>query len=104
MPRSEPGPLPLRGIFAAVESGDLEKVKTSPKENPGLVFRKNPGLEPTPLFYAAEADHEGVVKLLLSHRANVNAKDMFDQTPLQAAGVNGHQDVAKLLRQHGGHE
>jgi len=42
-----------------------------------------------------------LVKLLLSHGANVNAKDGFGQTPLFKALYTGHIDVMELLIDHG---
>ena len=56
----------------------------------------------TPLHRAAANGHKDVVELLLANKAEVNAKDNDGYTPLQAA--RGHEDVAALLRQHGGHE
>jgi ankyrin repeat protein len=38
-----------------------------------------------------------VVKLLLAGKADVNAKNTIDATPLHLAALNGHVDVAKLL-------
>ena len=56
----------------------------------------------TPLHWAAANGHKDVVELLLANKAEVNAKANNGYTPLQAA--RGHEAVAALLRQHGGHE
>jgi ankyrin repeat protein len=40
--------------------------------------------------------------LLLHDEAKVNAKANNGDTPLRIAMVNGHEDVADVLRQHGG--
>jgi ankyrin repeat protein len=45
-----------------------------------------------------------VAELLLANKAEVNAKDKNGWTPLHWAAQGGHQDVAELLRQHGGHK
>jgi ankyrin repeat protein len=52
----------------------------------------------TPLSYAAEKGHEGVVKLLLAiDKVDVDAKAGFSQTALSYAAANGHEGVFKLL-------
>jgi ankyrin repeat protein len=45
-----------------------------------------------------------VAELLLAHGAEVNARNRFGATPLHLAQENRRQDVAELLREHGGHE
>jgi ankyrin repeat protein len=47
----------------------------------------------------AEAD---MVKLLLTSKADVNAKDNSGWTALRVASAKGHKDVAKLLGEYGG--
>ena len=42
---------------------------------------------------------EEIVKLLLSHGANVNAKDKELWTPLHAAATCGHINLVKILGQ-----
>jgi cytohesin len=59
----------------------------------------------TPLHMAAQQDQKDTVELLLANNADVNAKDYYGQTPLHMAlGFCPSEDVADLLRQHGGHE
>jgi len=52
--------------------------------------------------------HLEVVKLLITQGADVNAvSGPYSSgwgTPLKIAIYNGHEDIAELLRQHGGHE
>jgi ankyrin repeat protein len=45
-----------------------------------------------------------VVELLLANHAEVNAKDKTGRTPLGIAVLRKYQDLAELLRQHGGKE
>ena len=45
-----------------------------------------------------------VVELLLTNKADVNAKDNDGETPLHVAVARAHNDVADMLRQHGGQE
>ena len=52
----------------------------------------------TPLLWAAENGHEGVVKMLLERdEVNPNKPDNHGQTPLHPAVVNGHEGAVKLL-------
>lgn len=52
----------------------------------------------TPLFWAAENGHEGVVKLLLdTGKVEADLEDEYGDTPLWWAVRNGHEGVVKLL-------
>jgi hypothetical protein len=55
----------------------------------------------TPLSWAAENGHEGVVKLLVEKVVVVDSKDESGQTPLSWAAENGHEGVVKLLLEKG---
>jgi ankyrin repeat protein len=57
----------------------------------------------TLLSWAAENGHEAVVKLLLEKGAELEAKDMFGQTPLSQAvrAGNGREAVVKMLLEKG---
>jgi ankyrin repeat protein len=92
---------PLTGIHEAAERGDLEKVKMLLKNNPDSVFSKDPRLGRTPLFYAADADHENVVEFLLANKAEVNANDVSGLTALDLAADRGNTHVVKILLANG---
>jgi len=53
----------------------------------------------TPLSWAAEKGHEGIVKLLLERRdINPNTSDtIYGRTPLLWAAGTGHEEIVKLL-------
>jgi len=52
----------------------------------------------TPLLWAAQNGHEGVVEVLLKRDdINPNKPDQLGQTPLWGAADNGHEDVVKKL-------
>jgi Ankyrin repeats (3 copies) len=58
--------------------------------------------EQTPLYYAAHYGFIGLAKrLIVTHGEDVNAKCGLDGSPLHAASVRGHIDVARLLLDHG---
>ena len=57
----------------------------------------------TPLYLAADRGSKGVVRVLLTNKAEVNARSHYG-TPLHIAAANGHADVVELQRQRGGEE
>lgn len=58
----------------------------------------------TALHGAAAFRQPDMVQRLLDHRANVSALDYEGRTPLRQAIENGCDEIADLLRQHGGRE
>ncbi len=63
------------------------------------------GLVGPPLLLAARNGHAPVVKLLLSHGADVSISDSSDYasgyTPIHEAAENGHAEVIRILLEHG---
>ena len=53
------------------------------------------------LFIAARAGNAATVDVLLDAKANVDARNRFGDTPLMAAALRGHADVARKLRARG---
>jgi ankyrin repeat protein len=45
-----------------------------------------------------------MAELLLTNKADINAKNDDGATPLRLAEGSAHKDVADVLRQHGGTE
>lgn len=54
----------------------------------------------TALWCAAGAGHFEVVRLLVSHRANVNHTTITNSTPLRAACFDGRLDIVRYLVEH----
>ncbi len=71
---------------------------------PDVAFPDGPDKGMTPLHYAVGYGRVAIVNLLISHKAPINAASAKYSTPLHMAVTSGHQDVARLLRQAGGHE
>jgi len=100
-------------IHDAAKNGDLIKITALLKDDPNLVSSRAGG-DITPLHLAAMFGHKDVVLLLLANHAEVNAKTTDGITPLYLAASVGQRDtplhlaagndIAELLRQHGGHE
>ncbi|XP_059621409.1 protein fem-1 homolog CG6966 [Phlebotomus argentipes] len=54
-----------------------------------------------PLWCAAAAGHDHIVKLLMKHGANVNSTTRTNSTPLRAACFDGHYNIVTYLVSHG---
>jgi len=55
----------------------------------------------TPLFWAVDDNNEALVKFLIDHGANVNARANNGKTPLAIASQGGYESIIKLLKQKG---
>jgi uncharacterized protein len=82
----------------AILEGDLEKVSALLRDGANVDSRD---AEWPSLHLAVGVGHKDVVKLLLDHSAEVDAKNNEGVTPLYLAAVEGHKDVVKLLLDHG---
>jgi ankyrin repeat protein len=58
----------------------------------------------TPLHLAAQEGCTAAVAMLFAHNAKVNARDAQGRTPLKRAEEWRQNDIAEILRQHGGVE
>lgn len=68
-------------LFAAVESGDVERVRELLKADPAAARVKD-GDGATPLHHATLNGHRAIVDLLLENGADINARDSrFGATP-----------------------
>lgn len=80
-----------KSIHAIVDDGNLEGVKKLLIENPELVNAVTKEQKETPLHVAVKAHRGGriaslaIVKLLVSKGADVNAKDVNNETPVDYA-------------------
>lgn len=88
-------------FFAAVRNNKEAQVKALLLKNPDIVkARDNRG--GTALIYAAGSCRLGIVSLLVSHGADVNATDIdFSRTALMRAAQEGRNDVIRLLLSRG---
>jgi len=70
--------------------------------------RQDGGNDATPLHLAASENHRVIAELLISSGADINALSSENEaasgTPLDWAIEFDGEDVAQLLRQHGGHQ
>lgn len=71
-------------IHVAANNGNFEKVKKLVSNNPDLVNERDLNNK-TALHFAAFAGHPEIVEYLIENGADVNAKDIYNMTPLHAA-------------------
>ena len=84
-------------LSIAVTNTDHEMVEL-------LLANKANARSGTSLHIAAASGNLSVVRLLMAHDAEVNAKDKDGRTPRQLAAYGGHKDVSEFLRLHGGED
>ena len=73
----------FRNIFQAVERGDLEMVGWLLSHGfSANVHDKDSFFFETPLHVAARNNNTEVAQLLITHKADIEARDRFNQTPL----------------------
>ena len=83
-------------IYDAIKQGDFAKVEILLKENPDLAKSLNDN-NVTPLHIAATLKTKTLAEMLLSHGADVNARDKDGYTPLHYAAQKGSKEVGELL-------
>jgi ankyrin repeat protein len=90
-------------IWEAVEYGGLDRARTLLRENPECVNARDDAGR-TPLHYPFQDTQHGeeMIELLIEHGADVNARDNEGRTPVDQMLQNGRQDLAEVLRRHGG--
>lgn len=93
---------PVRGeqdIFNAVMWNKIEIVKSILEKNPDAINWKN-RIGETPLFYAAYVSPE-ITKLLIRHKADVNARDNRGNVPLRECAFRHNTEAARILIANG---
>jgi|GEM_PF-3379274 len=95
-------------IFVAIKAGDVEAVKQFIDAGTDIHCTNKKGF--TPLHIASRLGHNGIVQLLVDHKANVNSgqRDFtFDPnlenglTPLHSATEGGYLNTVELLLKNG---
>jgi len=63
-------------------------------------INKKNGVGQTPLYIACEKGFEGIVKILVEHRADVYKKDNDGNTPLFVACQKGYLSIVKYFAEN----
>ncbi|XP_006647141.1 protein CbxX, chromosomal [Oryza brachyantha] len=100
-----PRPAKAETIHGLARAGDLDGVRRKLRENPALINDRNPVMSQTPLHVAAGYNNTGIVKFLLDFQGTdtieLEAKNMYGETPLHMAVKNSSCESAKLLLERG---
>ncbi|KAK2645679.1 hypothetical protein Ddye_020874 [Dipteronia dyeriana] len=92
-------------IHGCAQSGDLLAFQKLLRDNPSLLNERNPVMSQTPLHVSAGYNKAEVVKFLLewqgTEKVELEAQNMYGETPLHMAAKNGCNDAAKLLLARG---
>ena len=88
-------------LRSAVDSGDTSMCRTLLGCEETDVEERQPDTQLTPVHKAAMHGHEQIIQLLLSHKADINSRDMTEHTPLHAASQEGHSACVLTLLQAG---
>ena len=92
-----------KAFIQAVRMGNIDKVKgiLNDKNPPDTDLIESKGNKDTPLHIAATHGYTEIVRILIEHGADLNAKDWFRSTPLHLAAAQNHTAVAVELIKRG---
>lgn len=92
-------------IHGYAQSGDLNALQKLLHDNPSLLNDRNPVMGHTPLHISAGYNKVEIMKFLFSwqgqEKVNLEAKNMYGETPLHMAAKSGCNEAAILLLSHG---
>ena len=92
---------PVMPIWAAAEAGNREVVLRHLAAGTDADTRDE-RYGASSLHWAAWCGHPDIVELILAARANVNVVNFDGETPLDCANNFSQDEIAALLRRHGG--
>lgn len=92
--------LPAKPMISAATTGDVRQVLLA-LHNGAPIEQKDEKLQATPLCIASNNGHYPTAKALIKQKANVNARQADQKTPLVLAVQAKHGEVVELLLQSG---
>jgi hypothetical protein len=81
--------------------GDLDSIKNLFETHPNIDVNSRDYDGRTALHLSTEEGHKDIVSFLLSHGAQVDTVDRFNNTPLRGALKYDHQGIANMLKEAG---
>ena len=87
---------PIDDLFKAIEKGDVETVEKLISKGVSLNVHGG-SLNVTPLHYSASTNNAKLAELLITNKADIDARDEDNQTPLHTAAYNNSSEVAEVL-------
>ncbi|MEE4639780.1 MAG: ankyrin repeat domain-containing protein, partial [Wenzhouxiangella sp.] len=92
--------------MSGLPSSDFSRRSPQIYETLGLILEVKKGQVSivryeTPMHWAAQYGHVGVIQTLLEHGEDINARDSHDRTPLHWAAASGHENLVKMLLENG---
>ncbi|KAK3041679.1 hypothetical protein RJ639_001489 [Escallonia herrerae] len=92
-------------VHGFAQAGNLAGIQKLLRDNPSLLNDRNPVMAQTPLHVSAGYNNVDIVKFLLDWRGpekvELEAKNMYGETPLHMAAKNGCYEAAQMLLAHG---
>ncbi|KAJ8749799.1 hypothetical protein K2173_013202 [Erythroxylum novogranatense] len=92
-------------VHGCAQSGDLSGFQKLLRDNASLLNERNPVMAQTPLHVSAGNNKVEIIKYLLNwqgaEKLELEAKNMYGETPLHMAAKNGCNEAAQLLLSHG---
>jgi uncharacterized protein len=94
---------PTKDLFKAVMKNDAAAAETILQggADANAPIEVMPGFRTTFLITAATNGNLDIIKSLLQHKAQINAKDAGQETALIAAASQGHMPIVQYLLQNG---
>jgi len=88
-------------LHTAVETGDLNQIRSLVEGNAETDARDLMGQNETPAHVCARMGNVEALEILLAHGAHVAPRDGRSMTPLLVAAAHGHADVMETLLRYG---
>lgn len=82
-------------LITAIENKSEEIAVYLIKKKANISLRKKGDM--SPLMLCCKFGQMDIVKLLITHGADINEKNILGETPLKIAQINNHEDLAMML-------